>query len=97
MAAAEMPGQRAGLIPIVPLGMSLGLFLVVSYVACVILYLIAPHLVSGHVVLELFLPGFKLLDWYSFCLGLLESFGYGWYVALIFVPLYNFIAARLRR
>ena len=35
------------------------------------------------------LPGFKLLNWWSFFLGLIESFGYGWYVALIVGPLYN--------
>ena len=27
-------------------------------------------------------------------LGLIESFAYGWYVALIFGPLYNLFAAR---
>ncbi len=94
MVAADRAPAR--LIPIVPLGMALGLFLVVSYLACVVLYLIAPDL-AGHALLVQLLPGFKLLDWHSFFLGLLESFGYGWYVALIFAPLYNFFAARGRR
>ena len=86
--------RRAVLIPVVALGMSLGLFFVITYIACIVLYLIAPDIASGHAVLVLFLPGFKLLGWGSFCLGLLESFGYGWYVALIFGPLYNFFVAR---
>ena len=81
-------------IPVVPLSMALGLFLVISYFACIVLYLIAPDMASGHAVLALLLPGFKLLNWPSFFLGLIESFGYGWYVALIFGPLYNFFAAR---
>jgi hypothetical protein len=34
------------------------------------------------------------LTWGSFLLGLVESFGYGWYVALIFGPLYNYCATR---
>jgi len=82
------------LIPIVPLGMSLGLFLVVAYVACVIFYLLFPDLILNHAVLMLFLPGFKLLDWPSFLLGLIESFGYGWVVALFWGPLFNFFSAR---
>ena len=91
---AETSASRPALIPVVPLGMALGLFLVISYLACIALYLIAPEMASGHAVLVLFLPGFKLLDWASFFLGLVESFGYGWYIALIFGPLYNFFAAR---
>ena len=35
------------------------------------------------------LPGFAWISWGSFFLGLVESYGYGWYVALIWVPLYN--------
>jgi len=86
--------QNRLLIPIIPLGMSLGLFLVIAYVACIILYLLFPDLFLKHVVLTLFLPGFKLLDWPSFLLGLIESFGYGWAVALVFGPLFNFFSAR---
>ena len=86
--------RRVAVIPIVPLGMSLGLFFVISYLACILLYLISPTGVLNHAVLALFLPGFELLDWGSFFLGLVESFGYGWYIALIFGPLYNFFALR---
>ena len=92
----DSPARRAALIAVVPLGMALGLFLVITYLACVALYLIAPDMGSGHAVLVLLLPGFKLLNWWSFFLGLIESFGYGWYVALILGPLYNFFAARQR-
>jgi hypothetical protein len=89
-----LPGARAPLIAVVPLGMALALFLVISYVACVLLYLILPEAVLNHAMLALFLPGFELLSWRSFFLGLVESFGYGWYVALIFGPLYNVFARR---
>jgi hypothetical protein len=42
------------------------------------------------------LPGFTWLTWPSFLLGVVESFVYGWYVALIFGPLFNFFAARFK-
>ncbi|TXL73215.1 hypothetical protein FHP25_22110 [Vineibacter terrae] len=77
-----------------PLGIALGLFLVISYVGCVLFYLLFPQAVLNHAVLALFLPGFNLLSWPSFLLGLAESFGYGWYVALVFAPLYNFLVSR---
>ena len=34
---------------------------------------------------------------YYFILGLIESFAFAWYVALIFCPLFNFLAARTKR
>ncbi len=95
MAAADTAGHRPALISIVPLGLALGLFLTIAYVACIVFYLIAPELAGGHAVLVLFLPGFKFLTWPSFFLGLIETFGYGWFVALIFGPLYNFFTLRL--
>ena len=84
------------LIPVVTLGMSLGLFLVIAYLGCVLFYFLFPSLFLNHVVLSLLLPGFKLFDWPSFLLGLIESFGYGWAVALVFGPLFNFFSVRLR-
>jgi hypothetical protein len=86
----------ARLIPVVPFGMSVSLFFVVTYVACVLFYLLFPDLVQTHALLAQFLPGFRLLDWPSFFIGLAESFAYGWYVALVFGPLFNFFAGRYR-
>ena len=83
-------------IPVLALGMALSLFLVVSYVLCVIGYLLFPGLPIDHAALAIFLPGFELLSWPTFLLGLVESFAWGWYVTLIFGPLYNFFAARWR-
>jgi hypothetical protein len=40
------------------------------------------------------LPGFEWLSWQSFLLGLAESYGYGWYFALIWVPFYNLAVSR---
>jgi hypothetical protein len=81
-------------IPVVALGLSLSAFFVVSYVLCVVGYLLLPNLPVEHAALAIFLPGFSLLSWQSYFLGLVESFIWGWYVALV-GPLYNFFVRRL--
>jgi hypothetical protein len=81
------------MIPVMALGMALSLFLVISYLICVTTYFI-PGLPISHAMLTIFLPGFELLNWQSFFLGLVESFAWGWFFALIFGPLYNFFALR---
>jgi hypothetical protein len=87
----QVPAVRT--LPVMVLGMALSLFLVISYLICVTTYFI-PGLPISHAMLTVFLPGFELLSWQSFFLGLVESFAWGWYVALIFGPLYNFFALR---
>jgi hypothetical protein len=57
---------------------------------------VLPGLPIEHSALAIFLPGFALLSWQTFILGAVESFAWGWYVALIFCPLFNFFAARSR-
>ena len=85
--------RTAPRLPVVALGLSLGLFLVITFVLCVGYDLVFP----GHTMAEIWLrllPGFTWLSWSSFGLGLVESFAYGWYVALIFGPLFNYFALR---
>ena len=74
---------------LVPLGMSLGLFVVISFSLCVAFGLVVPCYGMHKPWLQFF-PGFEWLSWRGFLIGLVESFGYGWYAALVFVPLYNF-------
>lgn len=92
-ADTPLPPQAVARVPIVALGMSLGLFLAVTFVLCVVYDLWLPGQAMYETWLPL-LPGFTWLTWPSFFLGLAESFAYGWYVALIFGPLYNFFAMR---
>ncbi len=69
------------------LGLSLGTFVVVVYVACLALALVVPD--GGlHQVWLQFYPGFS---WTlaGILLGLLESFVYGFFGGLIFAPIYN--------
>ena len=83
-------------IPLFAFGMSLSLFFVISYVICIIGYLAFPSLPINHAALSIFLPGFELLTLVTFCIGLIESFFWGWYIALIFGTLYNFFVSRSR-
>jgi hypothetical protein len=81
-------------IPIVVLGLGLSSFFVVSYIICILGYLLLPGLPVKHEFLTIFLPGFTLLSWWSFFLGLIESLLFGWYIALLFGWLYNFFLRR---
>ncbi len=85
--------QGAVRIPLIPFGMALGAFLAVTYVLCVGFDLLFPGQAMYQAWLK-FLPGFTWLSWPSFFLGLAESFAYGWYVALVFAPLFNVFASR---
>lgn len=74
-------------------GISMGLFLSVSYVICV-----AYDLLFGQHMYQVWLrllPGFTWITWGSFFLGLIETFLYGIYFGLVFAPLYNFFHSRL--
>lgn len=84
------PRQR---LSIVVVGSSLGAFLAISFLLCIGLGLILPGWGLHKPWLQ-FLPGFTWLTWPSFMLGLVESVAYGWYVALVFVPLFNALTSR---
>lgn len=82
-------------IPLLPLGISLSGFLAISYLVCIAAGTIGGWDWGLHQPWLQFLPGFYWLTWPSFFLGLGESIAYGWYVALIFGGIYNFVTARL--
>ena len=73
---------------------SLGTFTSITFTLCVIYGLIVPQSLHAAQALEALLPAFKWLTFAGFVLGLLESFLYGVYAALVFTPLYNFFARR---
>lgn len=76
-------------VPVIALGLSLGLFFAVTYVLCVLFDLWLPsEAMRG--VWEPLLPWFTWLNWPNFFLGLAEVFVYGWYIALVFGPIYNY-------
>ncbi len=67
----------------------------VTFLFCVAYGLAVPGSLHMHVFLEQILPGFKWLSWGSFAIGLVESFLYGVYAGLVYVPIYNFFKRRL--
>ena len=73
---------------------SLGIFAAISFVLCVIYGLIVPPSLHMAAFLEMVLPAFQWLTFGGFVLGLLESFLYGVYGGLVFVPIYNALARR---
>lgn len=76
-------------------GHATSLFIMTSFILCVAFDLLFPEHAMYSVWLKL-LPGFEWLSWKSFFLGLLESYAYGWFIALIWVPLYNFFASKAK-
>lgn len=84
--------DKVSRIAIVPLGLTLGTFFVVTYILCVLFGLVvsAPGM---HRLLSDLMPGFTWITWSSFFLGLVWAFASGWYIAVVFAPLHNFFAA----
>ncbi len=77
-------------------GHASSLFFAITFVACVAFDLVFP----AHAMYQAWqklLPGFEWISWKTFLLGLVESYGYGWYFTLIWVPLYNVFAGRSGR
>jgi hypothetical protein len=87
--------MRSG-ISLFAVGHATSIFLAITFAVCVGFDLLFP----SHAMYQSWqklLPGFEWISVKSFTVGLIESYGYGWYVALIWVPLYNFFAARTLR
>ena len=73
---------------------SLGLAGAISFVACVGWDLIVPEPLHMRPLLEMLLPGFEWLSPASFLLGLVESFAWGVWPALVVVPIHNALRRR---
>jgi cytochrome c biogenesis protein CcdA len=84
--------MRQGL-SLAAVGHATSLFLAITFALCVAFDLLFPSHAMFRVWQEL-LPGFEWISWRSFALGLIESYAYGWFVALIWTPLYNVFALR---
>lgn len=63
-------------------GHATSLFLAITFVLCVGFDLLFPNH-AMYQAWEKLLPGFTWISWGSFLIGLVESYGYGWYAALI--------------
>ncbi len=81
---------------LVAVGHASSVLLAITFTLCVAFDLMFPDMAMYQAWLKL-LPGFEWLTWRSFLVGLVESYSYGWYFTLIWVPVYNFVAARQTR
>lgn len=80
-------------ISLVAAGHATSLFIAISFALCVIFDIAFPQH-QMYPAWQRLLPGFEWISWRSFALGLAESYAYGWYIVLIWVPLYNVFSAR---
>lgn len=80
-------------ISLVAVGHASSLFLAITFTLCVAFDLLFPAR-AMYQAWQALLPGFEWLSWQGFFLGLIESYGYGWYFTLVWVPIYNVVAAR---
>ncbi len=74
-------------------GHASSLTLAISFTLCVLFDLMFPQ----HAMYQTWralLPGFEWISWKTFTIGLIESYFYGWYFSLIWVPIYNFSTRR---
>ena len=76
------------------LALALSGVLVISYLLCVGYGLVVTESWQMHQAWERLLPGFTWLSWPSFFLGLGETFFYAWFLAILFVPIYNALHAK---
>lgn len=70
-------------------GWTLSLSLLSSYLLCIAFGLLMPGRFHMHEAWAPLLPGFQWLTWPGFFAGAIGSFLYGWYIALLIVPLYR--------
>ena len=79
----------------IPVAIAVGGFLAVSYLACVVWDAVFPGW-AMRAAWAPFLPGFEWLSVGSFFLGLVESFAYGFWFALL-IPAARWMDRRMVR
>jgi len=76
---------------------SSGIFTAFTFILCVLYGLVVPERLHGmSQFLEMVLPAFKWLTFGGFILGLIESFLYGAYIGIVFVPTYNYVSRKCK-
>lgn len=78
---------------ILPMGAALSLLLIISFTACMLWGLLTPMPMHMHEAWAPLMPGFH---WSiaGYFIGVAWAAFYGWFSALIYVPLYNFFNRR---
>lgn len=81
-------------LPFWPIAWTLAIFAAVIFAFDVLLAVLFPDWWVMQKIYEVMMPGFTFISWGTFFLGLLEAFVGGIWVAVLFVPIYNFFARR---
>tara|TARA_R110002072_G_scaffold262708_1_gene421504 strand:- start:1371 stop:1637 length:267 start_codon:yes stop_codon:yes gene_type:complete len=75
---------------IIPLRFTLSTFLLITFVICVAFGMLAPQQFHMHEAWAPLLPSFEWLTPTEFLFGAIGAFAYGWFIAIVFVPLHRF-------
>ncbi len=78
---------------LIAVGQATSVLLATTFVLCVGFDLMVPDM-AMYASWQRLLPGFEWISWSDFFLGFIEAYGYGWYIALIWVPVYNVVQHR---
>jgi small-conductance mechanosensitive channel len=78
---------------IVPLGFTLSAFFVATFVLCLLAALVLPT-EGMRMIFEATFPGFVWLTAGSVVIGLFWAVFFGWYIAVLFAPIRNFMYRR---
>ena len=76
---------------------SLAIWTTFTFLFCVAFAMLTPQSLAMHALLLQVLPGFEWFSWRGFFVGLFESFLYGAYAGLVYVPVYNFLHKKFDR
>jgi len=76
---------------------SLALWAASMFVFCVIYGMLTPSGVHMSAFLQQVLPGYESNSWRGFLFGLIQSFLYGAFAGLVYVPIYNFMCRKWLR
>ena len=73
---------------------SLAIWTTFSYIFCIVYGLLTPSSLHMSAFLQQVLPGFEPNSWRGFFVGLIQSFLYGVFAGMVYVPVYNFFYHR---
>ena len=77
-----------------PIAWTLAVFSAVVFTLDILLGALFPNWWVMQKLYEFLLPGFTLISWGTYFLGLVEIFIGGFLTAMIFVPIYNYFVNR---
>jgi hypothetical protein len=75
-------------------GHALSVFLLLTYLICIGFGLLVPGEARMYEAWAPLLPGFEWLTVSGFVFGAIGAYAYGWYIAVVFMPIYRFFERR---